>query len=70
VWRGNPINVNVAVMDTGIQATHPDLNVVQSAGFVDIPAGEFGLHARPDAESWFESTAHRHGHRLFPNHIP
>jgi subtilisin family serine protease len=44
VWRGNPINVNVAVMDTGIQATHPDLNVVQSAGFVDIPPGSPGYN--------------------------
>jgi hypothetical protein len=44
VWRGNPITVNVAVMDTGIQATHPDLNVVQSAGFVDIPQGSPGYN--------------------------
>ncbi len=27
------INVNVAVLDTGIQTNHPDLNVVQSADF-------------------------------------
>jgi subtilisin family serine protease len=44
VWRGNPINVNVAVMDTGIQTNHPDLNVVQSAGFVDIPQGSPGYN--------------------------
>jgi subtilisin family serine protease len=30
-----PLNVDVAVMDTGIDSAHPDLNVVQSAGFAD-----------------------------------
>jgi subtilisin family serine protease len=29
------INVNVAVLDTGIQTNHPDLNVVHAVGFAD-----------------------------------
>ena len=29
------INVDVAVLDTGIQTNHPDLNVVQAVGFAD-----------------------------------
>lgn len=34
-WNGAPINVDVAVMDTGIQTNHPDLNVVEWLGFAD-----------------------------------
>ncbi|PWU22140.1 MAG: hypothetical protein C5B50_00130 [Verrucomicrobia bacterium] len=33
------INVDVAVLDTGIQTNHPDLNVVQAVGFSDPGLG-------------------------------
>src|SRR3989442_895979 len=33
--QDNRINVDVAVLDTGIQTNHPDLNVGQAVGFAD-----------------------------------
>jgi subtilisin family serine protease len=42
--KDNRIDVDVAVMDTGIQTDHPDLNVYQTAGFADIPPGNPGYN--------------------------
>ncbi len=37
---GNTVLINVAVLDTGVDASHPDLNVVYSQGFGAQPNGD------------------------------
>jgi hypothetical protein len=33
-FKSSPVNADVAIIDTGIDLTHPDLNVVQNVSFV------------------------------------
>ena len=44
VWQHNPINVNIAIMDTGIQTNHPDLNVVNWTSVVGGDGSDWEGH--------------------------